>query len=167
MVKIAAFDPGITGSCAVYDGEKVTVYDYPIYTITRKTKKLGKPVTTNRNHYDIPKLVELIRGLGADVAIIEEVSARPNDGAVAAFSFGRGYGLLLGILTALGVELHTVRPAIWKKAVGLPTGSTKNDSRLLALKLFPELSEDLKLKKNEGRSEAALILYSHLIKRKL
>ena len=171
-IRIAAFDPGVTGSCAFYDGERVYVHDYPTYSVERKTKKLGVPVNTKRTHYSIEKLAELIEGLDPDIAIIEEVSARPTDGVIQAFSFGKGYGLLLGMLAMLNDEgvptckVTGVRPAVWKKAIGLPTGSTKNDSRLMAISLFPELTEDLKLKKNEGRAEAALLIYYYLNHRK-
>ncbi len=167
MTRIIACDPGVHGAVALYDGTSVSVYDYPIYTVTRKSKKLGKEVTTNRTHYDIPKLVELIKSLNPTEAIIEEVSARPNDGSVAGFSFGKGFGLLLGIVHTFGCTVNQVRPAIWKKALGLATGSTKNDSRLLALRLFPELAEDLKLKKYEGRAEAALLAHYFLNKENL
>ncbi len=47
-------------------------------------------------------------------------------------------------------------PTVWKKAFGL-VKTTKEDSRQLALELWPHLADDLARKKDEGRAEACLI----------
>ena len=48
-----------------------------------------------------------------------------------------------------------VRPAIWKRTLGL--GKDKEASRLKAIQLFP--TADLRRKKDHGRAEALLLAY--------
>ena len=49
-------------------------------------------------------------------------------------------------------------PAVWKKDLGIyGRRFTKEDSRSLALELFPELADELRRKKDHGRAESLLI----------
>jgi hypothetical protein len=59
----------------------------------------------------------------------------------------------LGLLAALQMPYTAVRPAVWKRALGL--GKDKEACRLGAMLLFP--SADLRLKKHHGRAEALLL----------
>lgn len=166
-MRLICCDPGVHGCAAFYDGKTIQLIEYPTFIVESRKKKLDKIVVTKNTRYDIPALAKIIRELEPDTALIEEVSSRPRDGVRQSFLFGRGFGLLEGMLSMASCELSYVRPAIWKKAVGLATGSTKNDSRLLAIELFPELSDNMKLKKNENIAEALLLLYFYLYKRKV
>ena len=56
-------------------------------------------------------------------------------------------------MAALQMPYTTVRPVIWKRALGL--GKDKEACRLRAMQLF--LSADLRLKKHHGWAEALLL----------
>ena len=71
-----------------------------------------------------------------------------------AFTFGRGYGLCLGVIAALGLPSTLVTPQVWKKAAGL-LRADKEKSRARAIQLWPQA--DLGLVKHHGRAEALLI----------
>ena len=53
------------------------------------------------------------------IAVIEDVHSFPGQGVKSMFTFGRGYGLLRGILTAHRIQFSEVRPRDWQKAVGI------------------------------------------------
>lgn len=84
------------------------------------------------------------------LAVIEEGGVRPQQGASSSHKIGVGYGRLLGLLDALGVPYEVVKPAAWKKALGLPsrsgpdhnavTAQRKRDAVELAGRLFPDVS---------------------------
>jgi crossover junction endodeoxyribonuclease RuvC len=66
---------------------------------------------------------------------------------------GYGYGIWIGLLAALQMPYTTIRPIIWKKALGL--GKDKEQARLRAMQLFP--GADLRRKKDHGKAEALLL----------
>lgn len=72
-------------------------------------------------------------------AVIEKVSSSPQMGVVSAFTFGRGYGTLQGILTSLKIPYDEVRPQVWQKELGCMTKGDKNITKSLAQKLFPHI----------------------------
>jgi hypothetical protein len=60
----------------------------------------------------------------------------------------------MGVLHALQLTVVPVHPANWKRALGIAgRGFTKDDSRELALRFFPELDKELKRKKDHGEEE--------------
>jgi crossover junction endodeoxyribonuclease RuvC len=97
-------------------------------------------------------------------AYIEFVSVRPGEGAVGAFAFGRCRGAVEGVLSTLGIPFTTITPPSWKRAVGLPTGADKDKSRSLAISRWPQHAEWFKRKKDNGRSDAALIGIAGLVR---
>jgi len=150
-MKFIGIDPGITGGCVVIDGEGGLVYSVRTPCIKDKGKR----------HYDIPGMVDQIRqttGAQLAVAAIEKVGAMPRDGRVGAFSFGKGYGIWLGILGALQVPYTEVPPQRWQSRMlaGLPRGpQTKTSAVQRCKSLFPTLP--LKVKADWGMADAALI----------
>ena len=142
MTVICGIDPGITGAVAFYFTEapgRIAVDDVPV---------AGGEINA-------PELAHLIRIHRPTFAVIERVSAMPGNGAVSMFNFGRSYGDVRGVVGAMGVPLHFVTPAKWKKHFGL--SSDKEQSRLRAIRMFPTVADRFKLKKHDGRAEAALI----------
>jgi len=103
----------------------------------------------------VPHLASMIRRYAPSMAVIERVSAMPKQGVVSVFGFGRSYGEARGVVGALNIPMHLVTPQKWKKHFGL--SSDKDQPRALATRLFPSVSEHFKLKKHDGRAEAALI----------
>jgi hypothetical protein len=72
-----------------------------------------------RRNVNAPLLAEIIAKYHASKAYIELVGARPGEGAVGAFAFGRSRGVVEGGLGALGIPAAHIAPASWKRAVGL------------------------------------------------
>ena len=60
------------------------------------------------------------------------------------------------MLQILRIPVTKVTPGVWKKHFKL-TGTGKEESRLRALELYPELHDQLKLKKHHNRAEALLM----------
>lgn len=57
--------------------------------------------------------------IGDCKAVVEEVHALPQNSVRSAFSFGKNYGIVLGILTAMHIPIETVTPQEWKKHYGI------------------------------------------------
>lgn len=49
------------------------------------------------------------------VVFIEAVHAMPKQGVTSTFTFGKGYGQLIGMCQVKGWEYHLVRPQTWQK----------------------------------------------------
>lgn len=95
-------------------------------------------------------------------AYIEQLHAAPR-GSIAAWSLGKSYGALQGILVALRVPVVEVSPQKWKAAFGLTARKSASDaekkaaSREMAQKLFPAAASLFRRVKDDGAAEAALI----------
>jgi hypothetical protein len=138
---ILAIDPGLTGAIAFYAPSApdiITVEDMPV---------AAKDV-------DPAALARRIRQLNPNVAIVERVSAMPGQGVSSMFKFGCGYGMVQGVIAALGIEIRFVTPQSWKKHFRL--SSDKELSRARAIQAWPA-SDRFTRKKDSGRAEAALI----------
>jgi hypothetical protein len=138
---IMAVDPGLKGAVAYFWPQtgRVEAYDMPVAD----------------GHVDVANLADLVKMMTPDLALVEQVGAMPGQGVSSMFKFGCGYGMVRGVIAALGVPLHLVTPAKWKKHFGL--SSNKEASRALALRLWPTHADLFKLKKHEARAEAALL----------
>src|SRR5262249_25031331 len=110
-----------------------------------------------------PLLAEIVYRWHAKQALIERVGARPGEGAVRAFAFGRSRGVVEGVLAACGVPATHIAPATWKRAVGLSTAS-KDAARSEALRRWPGQARLFARVKDDGRAEAALIGVAGLLR---
>ena len=95
---------------------------------------------------------------GSVFCVVEHVGAMPGQGVTSCFSFGRGFGFILGLLTANCIPYELVRPQKWKKEFGCT--SDKNTSIEVARRLFPGV--DLRrtpkcTKPHDGVAEALLM----------
>lgn len=52
--------------------------------------------------------------------VIEKVRSSPQMGVVSAFTFGRGYGVLLGVIATLDTPYKEETPQAWQKALRIP-----------------------------------------------
>lgn len=86
-------------------------------------------------------IADFLQGFDLDKAkaVIEAVSSSPQQGVVSAFTFGRSYGFLRGVLAASKVPYIEVRPQRWQKALGCLTRGDKNLSKAKAQQLWPKL----------------------------
>ena len=152
---IIGIDPGITGAVAcIYKNGTVAIWDTPSIEVKKGKKR--------KNEYLPAEMAKLLFDLygGPDFdpmhAFIEQVGAMPNQGVTSMFNFGKGYGMWIGILAALEIPYTFVTPQKWKKEL-MQGMSDKDASRLRAQQLYPTISDQLKLKKHDGRAEAILI----------
>jgi hypothetical protein len=139
---ILGVDPGLEGAVAFYfpdARERVAVEDMPV---------AGRGV-------DGANLALRIAQLKPDLAIVEAVHAGQGWPGSRSFTFGFGAGVVSGVLAALCVPIHMVPPQTWKKYWKL--NADKEQSRALALRLFPAVASSFARKKDHGRAEAALI----------
>jgi crossover junction endodeoxyribonuclease RuvC len=143
-------DPGLQGAVAILDaaGALVALHDVP--TLTLVTSR------GTRHEYDLPGMAALLAPYGQNAhVLIEEAQAMPGQGVRSMFMIGLGFGAWLGMLGAFGLAHTRVRPAVWKRRLGLP--GDKEAARLRAIQLFP--AADLRRKHDHGRAEALLLAY--------
>lgn len=82
---------------------------------------------------------EFVRGHSAvtKFAVIEKVGATPQMGVCSAFTFGRSFGFLVGLLTAHGIAYELVSPVRWQRELGCLSRGDKNVTKGAAQRLFP------------------------------
>ena len=143
-----------------------------------RTAQSGGRVACPRRHADAARrtgrarhcqralLADLLARWHASRAYVELVNARPGEGAVGAFSFGRSRGLVEGVLAAFNVPLRFLTPPTWKRVLGLPTGrpGTKDAARSEAIRRWPARAVLFGRVKDDGRAEAALIAVAGMLR---
>lgn len=158
-MKIIGFDIGTKGAGALLDAETlalIEIADMPVLTDGPK----GRPAV------NAPLLADLIWRWQAGHAFVEYVGARPGEGAVGAFAFGRSRGVVEGVLGACGVPVTLLTPPSWKRIVGIPAGKegAKDAARSEAIRRWPAHASLFARVKDDGRAEAALIAVAGLSK---
>jgi crossover junction endodeoxyribonuclease RuvC len=130
-------------------GDLIAVHPMPVLADGTK----GRPTL------NAPLLAELIARSHATVAYIEWVSARPTDGSVQAFAFGRARGACEGICATLGIRVRFLTPPQWKRLCSLAPGKegAKDRSRAAAIARWPSKASLFALKKSDGLAESALV----------
>jgi crossover junction endodeoxyribonuclease RuvC len=126
-------DPGISGGIAVLD-EAGNV-------------RLAEPMPTAGKDVDAGRLASLLRSqrdldTGSDYALaaVEHVGAMPGQGVCSMFSFGCGWGMVRGVLAAIGIPVQLVRPQKWKGVVLAGTTHDKAGCIAWCASRFPGLS---------------------------
>lgn len=148
---ILGIDPGLDGALAVVDtaGHILAIAKMPTWerTIRRSRKRF----------LDSGELAKLLKEWQTQFklvsAAVERVGASPQMGSTSAFSFGHGYGIVQGVLAALGIKVVPVEPSVWKRTAGLG-GQDKKASVTLATDKFAVTG-----KMTDGQAEAALIAW--------
>ncbi|MGO9773698.1 MAG: hypothetical protein ACLPSW_29965 [Roseiarcus sp.] len=155
---VIGVDRGVHGALALLSraGELLALADMP----TLHDGPAGR-ATVNA-----PLLADLLARWHASRAYVELVNARPGEGAVGAFSFGRSRGLVEGVLAAFNVPLRFLTPPTWKRVLGLPTGrpGTKDAARSEAIRRWPARAVLFGRVKDDGRAEAALIAVAGMLR---
>lgn len=143
---ILGADQGKRGALAFFEPETgaLDIHDMPL-------AKDGR----GRQVIDRVALALLLDRQDISHAWVEQVGVMPGEGAVGAFSFGLGCGLLLGILAANFIPTTLVTPQVWKRTLRVP--ADKSAARLRASELLPRHASNWPLVKHDGRAEAALI----------
>lgn len=119
MAAYIGIDPGKQGAISCVDGSLV------------ETIRLSETVTD---------VIEWLREHDyARFAFLENVHSSPQMGVKSVFTFGQGFGTLIGVLYAVGIPFELVNPQKWQKAMGCMTKGDKNVSKAAAQRLFPRL----------------------------
>jgi crossover junction endodeoxyribonuclease RuvC len=128
---IVGIDPGLSGALFFLDSgcpSTGEAVDLPVHVLTRGGKKKRE---------------------------LEQVGAMPGQGVSSTFALGKGFGVLIGVIASRSIPLTLVPPVRWKRALGVP--KAKDGARARASQLLPEAAHQWRLKKHDGRAEAALI----------
>ena len=150
VLKILGIDPGLSGALAwLDDSGELEIHGMPIHQITVNGKKKRK--------LDLYQLGVLIDSMANEtkIAVIEDVSAMPKQGVTSSFNFGFSAGVIQGVVAANLIPMQLVRPAVWKKSMGLTRD--KDSSRQKASAMYPKFCSHWSLKKDADKAEAALI----------
>jgi len=126
-------DPGLSGALAVLsaDGRLVDVASMPTEPHGKSRRVSGR---------DVRAFLEGVtdrarRPFG--LCMLEQVASRPGQSVVSTFTFGRAFGVVEGVLSALALPTDYATPQTWKRAFGL--GSDKAESIRKACDLIPAL----------------------------
>jgi crossover junction endodeoxyribonuclease RuvC len=154
MTLFLGIDIGAQGAIAILtvSGELIEVHDMPVL----------HDGPAGRRSVNAPLLASIIFASHATRAFVEHVSARPGEGAVGAFAFGRSHGVIEGVLGAAGLPCQFLTPTCWKREVGLPPGRDKDAARAEAIRRWPSSSHLFARKKDDGRAESSLIAIAGL-----
>jgi crossover junction endodeoxyribonuclease RuvC len=154
---LLGIDIGVQGAIALLngDGSLVDIFDMPALS----------DGPSGRRNVNAPLLAEIIAKSHATAAYVEFVGARPGEGAVGAFAFGRSRGVIEGVLGACSIPATMIAPASWKRAVGLSHGS-KDAARAEAIRRWPAHAPLFARVKDDGRAEAALIAVAGLMRQR-
>lgn len=146
------FDPGLKGAYTVLDkhGDIVQVFDMPTVEVSVGGKLKNKIA---------PAAIASELGIFAHrdrcFAIIESVNARPGQGVVSMFNFGRSFGIIEGVVAGMKIPCRFVHPQNWTKTMRIAAG--KGGSRQSAMEQWPDKADLFKRVMDDGRADSALI----------
>jgi len=146
--KIIGIDVGLNGAIAMMRGETLTgIVDMPTVSLDRNGK--------TKRQISIPELIAILDEFKPEEAFIEKVFAMAGQGVTSVFSFGRSLGAIEGVIAARSIKATLITPQTWQKSMGVSGG--KDGARARAMELFPYNVDYFRLKKHDGRADAALI----------
>lgn len=148
---ILAIDPGASGALAFFNvaAGSLDIIDMPTVEVKRGNK--------DKREISPQMLAALIAARSPTTAVLERVGAMPGQGSSSMYQFGRGVGMVEGVLAALHIPTEYVTPQAWQKAVGARDG--KDGNRQRAAELFPAYAHLFARKKDDGRADAALMAF--------
>ena len=144
--RILGIDPGGTsGAWAVIDdnGKIIATDDLPVAGIGAQRVICGALFAATVERFTPSQ------------AVVERVGAMPGQGVSSMFKFGRGLGIIEGVIAASMLPVLYVTPTVWKRHFGL--ASEKEAARQRAIEIWPESASLFSRKRDHGRAEAALI----------
>jgi crossover junction endodeoxyribonuclease RuvC len=156
QANVIGIDPGIGGALALLsrDEDLIDVADMPVL----------RDGSGGRAAVNAPLLAELLARWYAREVVCEFVAARPKEGAVGAFSFGRSRGVVEGACAVLGLPIRFLTPPSWRRTIGLPPDrdGAKDAARSEAIRRWPAKAALFARAKDDGRADAALIAVAGL-----
>lgn len=153
-------DPGLSGAIAFLadNGGPVPLL---VDVIDMPTLKAGK-----KTELDSRVLAAIFREHRPDRVTVESVHAMPGQGVSSMFSFGRGFGVILGILAALDIPYTLVAPQTWQRSVlgGLPGVEGKDKALRWATSTFPNaVLHTPRGRVLDGRADALALAFCGLL----
>lgn len=153
-MNILAIDPGLSGGIAIINDTGEIVYACAMPT---------KPYISNgkkKRQIDIGSVASIIAKYLPEHAFIEKVHAMPGQGVTSMFTFGVGYGMIIGICSCIENIKTTnfVGPQQWQKLLGvnkIEAVGTKERAKLKCWELFHKFKEAGV--KHDGIIDAVLI----------
>jgi hypothetical protein len=143
---IVGIDPGVTGAFAAYErGALAAVEDLPVLD----GRIDGGALTDLFNDHAEPGDQNLI-------VYLENTQPMPKNGSIASYSLGLNTGIIIGVVQSLSHPLVRVRPAEWKKKMGV-TKLDKNGIRGIVREIYPLWADSFKRVMDHNRAEAVLI----------
>lgn len=149
---VIGVDPGQTGAISVLDRDGIleSVVDMPGFG--------PEPMAM-----DVSALFEAVGPRDEIIVALEEPFAVQLNSSQSSLTQGVGYGILLGVVGTMGLRHERIKPADWKRELGLPMGKKytsaqkKTNSRIHASRLWPDKSSLWEKASQDGRAESALI----------
>ena len=148
-MKIVGIDPGACGgiSSISTDQKDLSYCAMPV---------IGKEI-------DVNTIVNFLMQDAPQMVYIEHSQAIHKMSARSMFSFGKNFGILIGIVSAMKLPFCLVKPKVWQKAMFVGTDTSdkpKSRAACAAYRLFPE--HDFKAsqrckKEHDGIVDATLI----------
>lgn len=151
MSVILGIDPGVSGALVLRTDEGLQVRDMPVVEVRGKRHICPHALrhAIMSEFWCLPNMI-----------VLEHVQGVQGSGATSAFSFGRGFGLVEGVIAGIGLPLTLVRPQTWTKALGV--SRDKGSHRLAAARLWPQHADLFARVKDDGRADAALLCHWYL-----
>jgi crossover junction endodeoxyribonuclease RuvC len=142
--RILGIDPGLSGGLALLTAtDPLLAAPMPVVTLSGK------------GEVNLAALAGILDDWQPTLAWVEQQQAMPRQGVASSFRTGQNYGILLGFLAGRLLPVSIVRPAVWKKAMGVPADKTA--AVAIATRTFPASSHLWNRKRDDGIAEAALI----------
>lgn len=142
---IVGIDSGLNGAIAfLSEGELLYICDMPTLLDNN-----------NKKYINAPALYEILN-VNLEYANLEKVHSSPQMGVTSAFSMGRSYGVIVGVLAGLEVPVRYHTPQAWKKRFHL-IGTKKDMAREKIIHMMPEHKDLFRRKKDIDRADATFI----------
>lgn len=101
-MKYLGIDPGNSGGLAIIDGDAIDLLDL-----------------SKATDHDVVTWIARHKFTGPITATIEQVGAMPGQGVSSTFKFGKAYGFIIGVITALAIPYELCTPYKWQRGVGI------------------------------------------------
>ena len=155
---VAGVDNGFTGAISFYNVKKneMVVFDMFVNEIVINGKK--------RKEYNAEKIKDLFVEFNffndLKLVVLEKAQPFHAEGAISSFSTGKQYGLMIGLLTGLGIKYEIVQVKSWQKAFGIKgkLGDTKVQAEKIVNNKFSHIITRTKRGRLlDGRCDAVLM----------
>lgn len=134
---ILGFDPGVSGGWCAIDNNGLFVGAKPLPTVKLKNGKRELDIRSLRIELVLLLIQHHVESRNC-VAYVEHVHAFPGQGVSSCFSFGANWGMIRGLVAALGMREVLVSPQRWMSAYK-KSKKDKFDSTKYVPKHFPNL----------------------------